>query len=568
MKSADEVGKKREKQKKNAQLGENMSDYTFSQVPRAEIPRSSFNRSHGHKTTIDAGYLVPFFVDEALPGDTFAARASIFARLATPLVPIMDNMMMDVFYFAVPNRLLWSDWQHFCGEQDNPGDSTDFVIPQVNAGLGFAVGSIFDYFGLPTAVPNIDANALYSRAYALIWNEWFRDENLQDRTPFSNGPGPDLPADYPLLKRGKRHDYFTSCLPWPQKGPGVEVPMGGTAEVVGDPTMGGYPYPTWQVQPTAGVVGFTNPQRMGFADTTQGTPEPVTIGSDTALSPLSGPYGVTWATSGLVADLSTATGVTINAMRESFQIQKLLERDARGGTRYTEILRSHFGVVSPDFRLQRPEYLGGGSISININPVAQTSGSGTYTDTPQGNLAGYGTAGGSGLGFVKSFVEHSVIIGMVCVRADLSYQQGIPRQFSRKTRYDYYWPAFSHLGEQAVLNKEIYAQDPSVLDPATNAPMNESVFGYQERWAEYRYAASKITGKFRSNDPQSLDFWHLAQDFSALPTLSAAFIEENPPIARVVAVQTEPQFLFDSHIEMKCTRPMPTYSIPGYIDHF
>lgn len=535
--------------------------HTFSHIPRAEIPRSSFNRSHGHKTTFDSGYLIPVFVDEALPGDTWSLHASIFARLATPIVPIMDNLKMDCFWFAVPNRLLWDNWQKFCGEQENPGDSTDYLVPQITAPVGgFTQGTIFDYFGLPTGIEGLAVNALYARAYNLIWNEWFRDQNLQQRATFQKTDAPDLVTDFPLRKRGKRHDYFTSCLPWPQKGPGVEVPMGGFATVMPidaqtSPTfshaqdLNKLPSP---VQATYGAAGTDNPMTWP----TPGVPTPGTKGD------------LNWVVPGLEADLSTATGVTINAMRESFQVQRLLERDARGGTRYTEILRSHFGVVSPDARLQRPEFLSGGTIPVNINPVSQTSGSGTYTDTPQGNLAGYGTAAGSPGGFSKSFLEHSLIMGLIMVRADLSYQQGLNRKWSRRTRYDYFWPAFSHLGEQAVLNKEIYAQAPTVLDPATGEAMNESVFGYQERWAEYRYSPSIITGKFRSSDPQSLDVWHLAQDFADLPTLSAEFIEEAPPVDRIIAVQDEPQFLFDSLFSVKCTRPMPTYSVPGMIDHF
>jgi len=535
--------------------------HTFSHVPQAEIPRSSFNRSHGHKTTFSSGYLIPIFADEALPGDTWQLHASVFARLATPIVPIMDNLKMDTFWFAIPNRLLWDNWQKFCGEQENPGDSTDYLVPQVVAGAtGFEQLSMFDYMGIPTLIPQLSVNALFPRAYNLVWNEWFRDQNLQTRAPFSKGDGPDLVADFPLRKRGKRHDYFTSCLPWPQKGPGVEVPMGGFAAV--SPLTAGSTSPTFSAvgDPTAKPVNIIYQSGVQAAATISRANVP--SGAAGAVEPLS------WAETGLQADLSTATGVTINAMRESFQIQKLLERDARGGTRYTEILRSHFGVVSPDARLQRPEFLAGGSVSITINPVSQTSGTGTYTDTPQGNLAGYGVAAGSPGGFSKSFVEHSIIIGLVMVRADLSYQQGLNRMFSRRTRYDYYWPAFSHLGEQAVLNKEIFAQGPTVIDPSTTEPYDEGVFGYQERWAEYRYSPSMITGKFRSNDPQPLDVWHLAQDFETLPALNDAFIQENPPIARVIAVQTEPEFLFDSMFMVKCTRPMPTYSVPGMIDHF
>ena len=516
--------------------------HSFSQVPRAEIPRSSFDRSHGCKTTLDAGFLVPVFVDEALPGDTFSMSMTGFGRLATPLHPYMDNLHFCSFFFAVPMRLIWDNWEKFNGAQDNPADSTDFTVPQmVSPGGGYGEQTLSDYFGIPTKIAGVTHSSLWHRAYNLIWNEWFRDQNLQDSVTVDTDDGPDTPGDYVLLRRGKRHDYFTSALPWPQKGPAVALPIGTQADVTLDATTTGTP---GKIKQASNHNSITGP--IGLEVDSNSDFHLVGQGQDAVYDP----------NGTLIADLSGATASTINALRQSFQIQKLYERDARGGTRYTEIVRSHFGVVSPDQRLQRPEYLGGGNTPINVNPVAQTGETGT---TPQGNLAAFATVNANNHSFSKSFTEHCLLIGLVCVHADLNYQQGLNRMFSRSTRWDFYWPALSHIGEQAILNKEIFVQGTSADD---------DTFGYQERYAEYRYKPSIITGKMRSNATTSLDTWHLAQDFGALPVLNASFIEEAPPVDRVSAVSSEPDLLLDAYFRLRCARPMPMYSVPGLIDHF
>lgn len=532
--------------------------HLFSQVPTAQIPRSKFNRSHGLKTTFDSGYLVPIFVDEVLPGDTFTLDCTLFSRVSTLISPIMDNLYLDTFWFFVPERLLFEHFENMCGQQDNPTDSTDYLFPTVKSptGTGFEVGSIADYFGLPTGVPNLEVRAEPFRAYNLIYNEWFRDENLQESLPFTKADS-DQYSNYKLVRRGKRHDYFTSALPWPQKGPGVELPFGGVANVVTNnndilfSSGGSLPHGSSpsSIHPTFSDVALGG-RSTGYSSGSVIDPSPAGNVSLNALR-----FG---SETGLKVDLTSATSVTINQFREAFQIQRWYERAARGGTRYTEIIRSFFGVVSPDARLQRPEYLGGSSNRIDVNVIPQTSG--TTDVSPQANLSAFAVGtNGRGNGFSKSFTEHGWIIGLVNVRADLTYQQGINRMWTRSTKFDMYWPTFAFLGEQAVLNKEIFAQ---------GTADDDGVFGYQERYAEYRYAPSQITGKFRSTYAQSLDSWHLAQKFENLPKLNPEFIVDNPPVDRVVAVPSEPQFLLDAWFNLNCVRPMPVYGVPGLMDHF
>lgn len=542
-------------------------NHSFSRVPNVEIQRSVFDRSHGHKTTINADYLYPIFVDEALPGDTFHLNASMLCRMATPIAPIMDNLFLDTFYFAVPNRLLWDNWERFMGAKDDPDDDVDYVMPVMQGALD--EGDLGDYLGLPmpssitvTVLEEHNIRADFFRAYNLIYSEFFRDQNLIEKPIIDRTDGPDELDDYPIRKRAKKHDYFTSCLPWPQRGDAVELPLGLTAPVIGNGKTLGITNGTNNFSP----YSSNGSQAMNMATAPYGQ----NVGYTTSLAgsaTVSAAMGVTTdaTKSGLIADLSNATAATINSLREAFQLQKYMERLARSGSRYTEIIKGMFGVTNPDFRLQRPEYLGGSSTRININAVQQTAPSledaDTNPTTPLGTLGAYSVTSGRS-GFSKSFSEHHVIIGLANIRSDLTYSQGLNKMWTRQTKYDFYWPSFAHLGEQEVKRGELYW--------TTTQANNDIVFGYQERYAEYRYKPSMLTGKFRMNATTNLDVWHVSEKFGSAPTLNKSFIESNTPIDRVLAVNADwsNQFILDIYNDYKCARPMPVFSVPGLIDHF
>ena len=507
-------------------------EHSFSQVPRAEIPRSTFDRSHGLKTTFDADWLVPIYVDDVMPGDTFRMNANFMGRLSTPLHPIMDNMFLETFFFFVPYRLIWDDFKKFHGERVNPDDSIDYTVPVLaNASGGITAGTIYDYMGIPqTIVDRSEISALPFRAYNLIWNEWFRDQNLQDSVTVNTASGSDNGIGYGLLKRGKRHDYFTSALPSPQKGASVQLPLGSLAPVTG-------------AQGSATVINSGTGQEVRLLQST--TNQHILVD------------GNAYNGEQLYADLGDATAATINDLRLAFQTQRLLERDARGGTRYNELIRAHFGVTVPDFRVQRPEYIGGGSSMVNVTPVANTAGqSGDYV----GQLGAMGTVSGSH-DWTYSAVEHGVIIGLANVRADITYSQGLERYWTKSTRYDFFYPVLAQIGEQAILGKEIY------YDVGSG---NDGVFGYQERYAEYRYKPSRLTGLFSPLAAGSLDSWHLSEEFATRPALGDTFIQSNTgaPLDRAIAVPSEPHFILDTYFNLKCVRPMPLYGVPGNLDHF
>nr|WCD56423.1 MAG: major capsid protein [Microviridae sp.] len=544
------------------------TQYSFSTVPDVNIPRSSLRRPGTYKTTINAGLLYPVYIDEILPGDTFILDQSSIARLTTPIVPFMDNLYLDFQFFFVPNRLVWNHWVNMMGEQVDPGDSVNYTVPYVSSATP-AVGTLADYFGIPTGVKfgDKDVSALPFRAYNLIWNEWYRDENLQDSVTVKKDDTADTLGNYTLLPRGKRKDYFTSCLPWPQKGDAINIPMSGSAPVIGNGNaLGLTPSPN---AVTAYMLGCQSDGYLVPSNSTNVLVPGATFTKSTSIK--SETLGVSQnpEKSGLIADLSAVNATSINVLREAFALQRLLERNARGGTRYVELLKSLFGVTSPDARLQRPELLGSFTLPIQLHTVPQSSGSEEEGDvkTPQGNLSAFGMATGTRRAFAKSFVEHGYVIGLASVRADLTYQQGLRRMWSRQTRYDFYCPPLAHLGEQAVLNKEIYLSGASVVD-SNGERVDNQAFGYNERWSEYKYGVNMITGELRSTYAQSLDVWHLAQKFDNLPTLNDTFIRENPPLSRVLAVTDAPQFLLDIYYNLRSVRPIPLYCVPGLIDHF
>ena len=499
------------------------SQYSFSRAPTVGVPRSVYKRDHTITQTQDEGWLVPCFVDEVMPGDSVSLNMVSFVRMATPQYPVMSNLYFDTFFFFVPYRLVWSNFVKMMGERDNPADHINYSVPQFQASTSLQ-GSLSDYLGIPIGI-SMDFNSLFHRAYNLIFREWFRDQDVVNAPVVDLDNGPDNLADYVLRRRMKRHDYFTGCRPWVQKGDPVELEI---ASIEGDGSA-----PTFDVGATTNLTLETATSPADHL-ALRGSP---TMDTDAVWND---PH-----LQGIVA--------TINEIREAFQIQRLLERDARSGSRYIEVIKSHFQVDSLDMRHQRPEYLGGGSHRINSNPVASTA----ATVDPVGTVNAYAVGAGAA-GFNKSFTEHGILMGLSNVRGDLIYQQGLDKMFSRQTRYDFYWPALQALGEQAVLNKEI--------DCSHGTP--DGVFGYQERWAEYRHKQSGVRGAMRSAAATPLDAWHLALDFGTPPALNQTFMEEQPPVSRVLRAPSDPHFLCDYGYVYRHARPMPTYSVPGMIDHF
>lgn len=542
------------------------SENRFAENPQVDVSRSRFQRNSDNKTTFNAGDLIPIYLDEVLPGDTHQIDLACIMRMSTPIFPVMDNAFCDFYFFFVPNRLLWEHWKEFMGENKETAwtPKTEYSVPQVKAPeTGWDEGTLADYMGLPTKVPGISVSALPGRAYGLIYNEWFRNQNVTqptlvevtDATTTGKNDG-STTNDSAItlakpLKAAKVFDYYTGALPEPQKGEPIAIPLGGLAPVKGYTDSGEVSDSTIATVMYRATAGVVNPTLRN--DIQSGIIPNQEFAKINGQNEDRGGSESMW----LATDLSTVTAATINQLRQAFQIQKLLEKDARGGTRYREVLREHFGVVSPDSRMQIPEYLGGYRLPINISQVIQTSS--TDATSPQGNTAALSVTTMSRPMFTKSFTEHGFIMGLAVVRTDQTYQQGIERMWSRTGRYDYYWPVLANIGEQAILNREIYAQG--------NAK-DEEAFGYQEAWADYRYKPSKVTGLFRSNATQSLDSWHYAQDYEQLPTLSTAWMEQSDnEMKRTLARSDQPDFIADFYFMNKTTRCMPVYSIPGLIDH-
>lgn len=530
--------------------------HSFAQVPQVQVPRSSFDMSFGHKTAFDSGYLIPVGVWEVLPGDSFNVRTYAMGRLSTPLYPIMDNIYLDIHYFNIPLRMIWDNHAKFMGERLNPADSIDYEVPIADktaaplSTTGYTEGSLQDYMGIPPGVAVFDHSQLPLRAYNKVYNDWFRDANLIDSVVVDTGDGPDDPTDYTLLKRGKRHDYFTSALPWLQRGDSISIPLGTDAPVTGIGKVDQNFQQSGNVYETDGS-GTTSYTAGAYIDESASNYFLVEEDPNNSGYP------------NIRADLTSATAATINQLRQAFQVQRLLERDARSGTgRLHEIIQAHFGVMSLDRRATKSEYLGGSSDPLNIQQVTSTNVQTIATPaTTLGDLGAFATINVNGDGFTKSFTEHGIVLAIASVRGDLTYQQGLDRMWSRNTRYDYYWPALSKIGEQDIKNKEIYLQG------SAGGTDDDDVFGYIPRYEEYRFLNSKISGAMRSSAAASLDAWHLSQEFGSLPTLGQTFIEETPPIDRVIANASEPHIIADFYFNIRAARPMPMYGVPGMIDH-